>query len=177
MDIHQQIKTARERKQWSMERLAKEISNAEGLKKELAWQTVQQWENGTSAPKRTRIELVKQLLDIEDRKPATAPPAPGARFDELSSDERDLIGYWRLLLGKDRRRLLADIVELAGEREEERKELFDRAGVTEIAERAAHAARRHVEMATATPRNRPKVIDPSAPELPDMPDPAGADHD
>lgn len=48
-----------------MEKLAEEVSNAEGLAKPLAWQTVQQWEkeNGT-APKRKRMEIVARLLGI-----------------------------------------------------------------------------------------------------------------
>jgi phage repressor protein C with HTH and peptisase S24 domain len=62
MDIHEQIRDARVRKGWSMERLAAEISAAEGLEKPLSWQTVQQWEAGKSAPKRTRMKLVTQLL-------------------------------------------------------------------------------------------------------------------
>lgn len=49
-----------------MQRLADEVSKAEGLPKPLAWQTVQQWErtdgDGT-APKRKRLEIVAKLLD------------------------------------------------------------------------------------------------------------------
>jgi phage repressor protein C with HTH and peptisase S24 domain len=66
MSIHEQIRAARERKKWSMEKLASEISTAEGLAKPLAWQTVQQWENGTSAPKRSRMKVVAQLLGLQD---------------------------------------------------------------------------------------------------------------
>jgi len=47
-----------------MERLAAEISEAEGLSKTLSWQTVQQWERGDSAPKRKRMETVARLLDL-----------------------------------------------------------------------------------------------------------------
>jgi len=45
-----------------MEQLATEVSQVEGLVKPLSWQTVQQWENGTSAPKRKRLENVAQVL-------------------------------------------------------------------------------------------------------------------
>lgn len=64
MTIHQKIKSGREAKGWSMEELASQISNEEGLAKPLAWQTVQQWENGTTAPKRKRLEIVAKLLSL-----------------------------------------------------------------------------------------------------------------
>lgn len=65
MTIHEAIKKARLRKNWSMEKLAQEIANKEGLAKPLAWQTIQQWErpDGT-APKRTRLKTVAELLDL-----------------------------------------------------------------------------------------------------------------
>lgn len=65
MSIHEQIKAARIAKEWSMERLAEEVSRAENLAKPLSWQTVQQWERGNSAPKRTRMEVVTKLLGID----------------------------------------------------------------------------------------------------------------
>lgn len=71
--IHEQIRTARKNMGWSMEKLAQEVSDAEGLAKPLTWQTVQQWEDGKSAPKRTRMELVKRLLKIEPA--GVTPPA------------------------------------------------------------------------------------------------------
>jgi phage repressor protein C with HTH and peptisase S24 domain len=64
MSIHEQIKAARLKKEWSMERLAQEVSKAEKLAKPLAWQTVQQWEAGLSAPKRRRMETVASLLGL-----------------------------------------------------------------------------------------------------------------
>lgn len=64
MNIHAQIKAAREKKGWSMLQLAQAVSAAEELKKELSWQTVQQWENGTSAPKRLRLKTVSQVLGV-----------------------------------------------------------------------------------------------------------------
>ncbi|KQT10983.1 hypothetical protein ASG30_09295 [Ramlibacter sp. Leaf400] len=79
--IHEQIKAARERRGWSMQRLAHEISQAEGLAKKLSWQTVQQWENGTSAPKRTRMQVVAKLLNLHESE--TAVLLEGAAEEEL----------------------------------------------------------------------------------------------
>jgi phage repressor protein C with HTH and peptisase S24 domain len=47
-----------------MEQLAEKVSEIEGLAKPLSWQTVQQWENGTSAPKRKRLATVAKLLGV-----------------------------------------------------------------------------------------------------------------
>lgn len=65
MSIHELIKQARINKGWSMERLALEINAVEGKKKPLAWQTIQQWENGNSAPKRLRLATVAQVLGVD----------------------------------------------------------------------------------------------------------------
>ena len=62
MSIHTEITRRRKALGWSMERLAAEVSKVEGLKKPLNWQTVQQWENGGSAPKRTRMGFVAQAF-------------------------------------------------------------------------------------------------------------------
>jgi transcriptional regulator with XRE-family HTH domain len=62
MSIHEQIKRRREAKGWSHATLAAKVSELEGAKKPLAWQTVQQWENGGSAPKRTRLGYVAKAL-------------------------------------------------------------------------------------------------------------------
>lgn len=62
MSIHTEIKRRREALGWSHQRLADAVSTAEKLTKTLAWQTVQQWENGVSAPKRTRMPFVAQAL-------------------------------------------------------------------------------------------------------------------
>jgi transcriptional regulator with XRE-family HTH domain len=130
MDIHQQIKQAREERGWSMERLAKEISEAEGLQKPLTWQTVQQWENGASAPKRTRMEVVRRLLSLE------APPAKGDVFEQLTPAERSMLQNYRRLLDKDRKQFDADIQARAEERQAEADELFARFGVARAADRA-----------------------------------------
>lgn len=52
--IHQRIKSLRETLGLSMEQLAERVS--------VSWQTVQQWENGKTAPKRARLEAVAQAL-------------------------------------------------------------------------------------------------------------------
>lgn len=64
MSIHERIRTLRVAKGWSQEDLAKHVSEAEGLKKQLAWQTVQQWENGRSAPARKRLGYVADLFGV-----------------------------------------------------------------------------------------------------------------
>lgn len=63
MNIHEKIRTARMEKGWSMAELASRISAAEGGRP-LAWQTIQQWESGNSAPKRTRLLFVEQVLGV-----------------------------------------------------------------------------------------------------------------
>ncbi|MDS1142415.1 LexA family transcriptional regulator [Pusillimonas sp. SM2304] len=55
--IHDRIKSARVAKGFSMEKVAELV----GVK---AWQTVQQWENGGTAPKRKRLEKVAEVLDV-----------------------------------------------------------------------------------------------------------------
>ena len=69
MSIHEAIKARRLALEWSQERLASEVSKREGLTKPLAWQTVQQWENGVSAPTRKRLPFVAQALGftLEER--------------------------------------------------------------------------------------------------------------
>lgn len=130
MDIHQQIKKAREERGWSMERLAREISEAEGLAKPLTWQTVQQWENGASAPKRTRMELVRQLLTLD-------PPAKkGEVYHRVTEDEWAMLQNYRRMLDKDRKAIDAEIQAKANERQAEADELFARYGVAKAAERA-----------------------------------------
>ncbi|MFQ1062177.1 XRE family transcriptional regulator [Bordetella trematum] len=52
--IHQRIKSFREQLSLSMEQLAERVG--------VSWQTVQQWENGKTAPKRARLEAVAAAL-------------------------------------------------------------------------------------------------------------------
>lgn len=64
MSIHEAIKARREALEWSQTKLADEVSAREGLTKPLAWQTVQQWENGVSAPARKRLPHVASALGL-----------------------------------------------------------------------------------------------------------------
>lgn len=64
MTIHEAIKAARLKKDWSMEQLAAAVAKHEGAAKPLSWQTIQQWENGTTAPKRTRLKAVGEVLGL-----------------------------------------------------------------------------------------------------------------
>tara|TARA_R100000655_G_scaffold64330_2_gene102850 strand:+ start:219 stop:845 length:627 start_codon:yes stop_codon:yes gene_type:complete len=56
-NIHERIKAARDAKGFSMQKLAELL----GIK---AWQTIQQWENGGTAPKRKRLEQVANILGV-----------------------------------------------------------------------------------------------------------------
>lgn len=76
MTIHKQIRAARLNKGWSMRQLAEAVSRAEGQAKPLAWQTVQQWESGVSAPKRKRMAIVAQLLELVELDGDDAPAQP-----------------------------------------------------------------------------------------------------
>ncbi|SIT28219.1 Phage repressor protein C, contains Cro/C1-type HTH and peptisase s24 domains [Achromobacter sp. MFA1 R4] len=53
--IHKRIKDLREKLGLSMEQLAERVP--------VSWQTVQQWENGKTAPKRARLEAVAKALN------------------------------------------------------------------------------------------------------------------
>ncbi|MGK4921838.1 XRE family transcriptional regulator [Bordetella hinzii] len=67
--IHQRIKSLRETLGLSMEQLAERVS--------VSWQTVQQWENGKTAPKRARLEAVAEALGTSAEYLAVGqPPAP-----------------------------------------------------------------------------------------------------
>lgn len=65
----------------------------------------------------------------------------GAIFEDLSTEERELVSHWRHLLGKDRRAKLEEIAALAQERLAERDELFAEAGITRIQQQAASSMR------------------------------------
>lgn len=87
MSIHDEIKRRRLALGWSHQKLADEVSAREHLKKPLAWQTVQQWENTASAPKRTRLKHVADALGIDLLELYGAPPAakaaPPSGLDQL----------------------------------------------------------------------------------------------
>lgn len=78
-------------------------------------------------------------------------PEKGAVFEAPDTAERELLYYWRHLLGSDRRTKLREIVELANERMAQRKELFAEAGIDRIAEGAANASRKRDASTTAEP--------------------------
>lgn len=82
---------------------------------------------------------------------AKAKEPKGAFIHALSTEEEELLAQWRNLLGKDRRAKLQEITELAKERQAEKEELFERAGVTDIMERAANATRRRAAATSVTP--------------------------
>lgn len=89
MSIHEAIKTRRFELGWSQERLALEVSEREGLDKPLAWQTVQQWENGVSAPARKRLPFVAaamgiSLAELNDRSGSQEFPTTVAQSVSLS---------------------------------------------------------------------------------------------
>lgn len=125
MSIHQQIKEARDRLGWSMERLAKEVSEAEGLAKPLTWQTVQQWENGTSAPKRTRMQIVSRLLGLDDGEPSQA----GELLEPVTPAERAMLISFRQLLKEEREQFHEQIALAAHKRQREAAEWSERFGV------------------------------------------------
>jgi transcriptional regulator with XRE-family HTH domain len=60
--VHIQIRERREALGWSHKQLAEAISEAEDRSHSLAWQTIQNWESGRTAPKRTRLCVVAKLL-------------------------------------------------------------------------------------------------------------------
>lgn len=56
MDIHRKLKELRLKKGASLEDVGKAIG--------VSWQTVQQWENGKTAPRRTRAQLVADYFEV-----------------------------------------------------------------------------------------------------------------
>lgn len=85
--IHTAIKERRISMGISLQELARKISEIEGLTKPLAWQTVQQWEAGKSAPKRARMGATAKALGVNasaladgrvelEQSPQTVPALP-----------------------------------------------------------------------------------------------------
>lgn len=65
MALHDVIRAQRQLKGWSMDELARRVSEIEGLSRPLVWQTVQQWERpGGTAPKMKRLASVAKALEI-----------------------------------------------------------------------------------------------------------------
>jgi len=55
-NIHERIRMLRTSKDLSMEGLARLVG--------VTWQTIQQWENGSTAPRRTRLQRVADTLGV-----------------------------------------------------------------------------------------------------------------
>lgn len=86
---------------------------------------------------------------------ATSPPPTGAKkgdfVEALTDEEREMLRHFRHLWPSDRKAKIKEIAELGREREAQKKELFDEAGVTGIMERAANAARRQTSAISVDP--------------------------
>jgi transcriptional regulator with XRE-family HTH domain len=63
MSIHEAIKARRLALKLSQEALAKKVSELDATVDPISRQTVQHWENGTTAPKRTRLPIVAAALE------------------------------------------------------------------------------------------------------------------
>jgi transcriptional regulator with XRE-family HTH domain len=107
--LAQQIRDARTAKGWSLERLAKELSQAMGLKKPLSWQAVQQWEKATgTAPSRKKMPHVLKLLDIKaEGYAANAAGLP------TSDDLAELMELWPHITAESRKSILGAAREAA----------------------------------------------------------------
>lgn len=100
--IHKRIKDLREKLGLSMEQLAERVA--------VSWQTVQQWENGKTAPKRARLEAVARALNTTPEFLAVGPLAdPDA--DEFVPvrrlDVRVSAGHGQLVLSEDEKSRLS----------------------------------------------------------------------
>lgn len=91
MSIHEHLKRRREELKLSMEDLAAMISEAEGLQKPLAWQTIQQWENGKSAPRRGRMQIVAKILQTTVQEMVGEVAGPGGQAANHESTPGDLL--------------------------------------------------------------------------------------
>ena len=101
--IHERIKEKREGLGLSMQ----ELATASGAK---AWQTVQQWENGTSAPSRKRLPRVAAALQttaeylMSGQDPELTQVAT-LQFTELNGLEAQLVMLYRTLSDDDKHEL------------------------------------------------------------------------
>ena len=118
LDIHRAIKKRREALGLSMQELGASVAKLEGREKPLSWQTVQQWENGTSAPKRTRLEHVANALkttphDLIYGNDGGGQTARTNDMIELHEGEFDLLAAFRVLSPEERAEVLADVAYFA----------------------------------------------------------------
>jgi hypothetical protein len=70
-----------------------------------------------------------------------AKPVKGAFLKEITPDERALLDAFAHLLPSDKAKKMAEISELAREREDQRRQILAEAGLDRIRERAANEAR------------------------------------
>lgn len=110
--IHKRIKDLREKLGLSMEQLAERVP--------VSWQTVQQWENGKTAPKRARLEAVAKALNTTPEYLAVG-PVTDPDSDEFVAirrlDVRLSAGHGEIVLSEDEMTRLsfrADFLRSAG---------------------------------------------------------------
>lgn len=98
--IHEAIRNRRTELRMSMQELADAVSASEGLAKNLGWQTVQQWENGKTAPKRTRLEHVAKALKTTPEALLRGESAPSGQPDDVprppGMSKQAAVLAWRL---------------------------------------------------------------------------------
>ncbi|PJM72084.1 LexA family transcriptional regulator [Achromobacter ruhlandii] len=110
--IHKRIKDLREKLGLSMEQLAERVS--------VSWQTVQQWENGKTAPKRARLEAVAKALNTTPEFLAVGPltdPDADEFITVRRLDVRLSAGHGEIVLSEDEMSRLsfrADFLRSAG---------------------------------------------------------------
>lgn len=103
-NIHQRIKRLREAKGWTRVELGRRIAAAEGHPKTpISYQTVQQWEAETSAPKRKRLEFVAKVFGI-----TASELAHGLPESPQSADLRELAECWPHLSSETRQRVIRE---------------------------------------------------------------------
>lgn len=111
-EVHLQIRQRREALNWSQKKLAAEVSKAEDLKSPLAWQTIQNWESGRTAPKRTRLATVASLLGTTVGELLGVPDDPQwASIPSLDFCLRQLTGALKLA-AEEEREVLAPLLSL-----------------------------------------------------------------
>lgn len=119
MSIHDRIKERREALKLSQAELARRISKLEGKDKDspLSYQTVQQWENGKSAPTRKRRPFVAAALEMSEHDLAFGPAEPSKpdlRSSGLSNEVYAELGlYWEGLSPVFQQAVLAIAKEVA----------------------------------------------------------------
>ncbi|PND34554.1 peptidase S24 [Achromobacter pulmonis] len=110
--IHKRIKDLREKLGLSMEQLADRVR--------VSWQTVQQWENGKTAPKRARLEAVAKALNTTPEYLAVGPTADPDTEEFVSIRRLDVrlsAGHGEIVLTEDEMTRLsfrADFLRSAG---------------------------------------------------------------